>query len=161
MIWFDYGYYFALFWSQKHAITIHTLHLPFHCVCVCVYRWFMDIKVNKDKQISYHCHCKWCEMNRSVNVQKIVPVLLMSICVQAEDNVNYFSLKMLCGHLDGRPFVVHQSRVVYVQRCKPVGACARACMVCFFEHQRLVIIIHWVFNNADIQAVTHAGKDHR
>lgn len=93
-------------------------------------------------------------MNRNVSVQKIVPILLMSICVQAVDNVNYFSLKMLCGHSAGRPFVVHQIRVVYVQRCKPVCGF-------FFDHQRLVIIVHVIFDSTYFQTMAHAGKDHR
>lgn len=58
-------------------------------------------------------------MNRSVSVRKIAPILLTNICVQAVDSVDYFSLKMLYDRLAAHPFVVHQNRVVYVQRCKP------------------------------------------
>lgn len=58
-------------------------------------------------------------MNRSVSVQKIVPILLTNICAQVADSVNYFSLKMLYVRLAAHPFAVRQSQVVYVQRCKP------------------------------------------
>lgn len=82
------------------------------------------------KAISYRCHYRWCGKNQNVSVRKIVPVLLMNICVQVADSVNCFSLKRLCDRLVVRPFVVHQSRAVCVQRCRPMYVSMCVVIVC-------------------------------
>lgn len=91
--------------------------------------WIWKCEVCECQKLSYRCHYRWCGMNRNVSVRKIVPILLMNICVQVADSVNCFSPKRLCDRLVERPFVVHQSQAVCVQRYKPIwiGMCDGFC----------------------------------
>lgn len=78
----------------------------------------------------------------------------MNICVQVADSVNCFSRKRLCDRLVVRPFVVHQSPAVCVQRCRPMDVSKCVVIVCCCCWWRPFSAFHHVCD-LDVFRVSH------